>query len=171
MCSMSRVFPLPLMFNVGLQKTVAGWGQTKHVNYATPTPPRACQHWTLGARGSDTFVYLCFVCCVILSFLFSLMLRTFFRQPSVFCSSLRRVAHCVLKVWLEQSSCCVSLYSSRVFRNAAYRAHDSRRAEKGKESTAWAVSVRVWHAWLCARVWHAISKENRLIPLISTNPD
>ena len=50
-CCMLVEFPLPHMFNVVLHKAVAGWGQTKHVNYATPTPSRTCQHWTLGARG------------------------------------------------------------------------------------------------------------------------
>ena len=46
------------MFNVELQKTVAGWGQAKNVNYAKPTPPRAFQHWTWG-HGGLTHLFFC----------------------------------------------------------------------------------------------------------------
>ena len=124
-CRLFVVFPLPLMFNVVLHGTVARWGQTRHVNYATPTPSRACQHWMFGARGSDTLACLCFVCCVTLPFVISLMLRTLFRQPSVFC--LHRVLLHVSFCWFGSASRClfVSLCSLRVFSNATHCAHDA----------------------------------------------
>ena len=65
-CRLVVVFPLPFMFDVVLHDAVAGGGLTKHVNYATPTPSRACQDWTVRGTGSEAFACSCFAYSVTL---------------------------------------------------------------------------------------------------------
>ena len=68
----------------------------KRKKNSTPIPSRACQHWTLRPRGSETFACLSFCCRVMIVFAMSFLLRTSFRQPSGFCWLLRGVARFVL---------------------------------------------------------------------------
>ena len=86
----------------GKETSHKGGGRAKHVNYATPTHALMRQHCTLGQGVCNRKSHTCRLRHVVRMIFTSLLLRTFFRQPSrifnyVLLLCVRYVCRCVLQ--------------------------------------------------------------------------